>query len=133
MALIPAHRRGGAIVGARSVLDNVALSARGRFGLRMARAERRLAGQYVTALDVRPPNLRALVGTLSGGNQQKVALARSFESPAGGDPPLEEPTQGIDVNAKAEIRNLILQLAHDDGLAVVGRRRSPRNCSASPT
>jgi ABC-type sugar transport system ATPase subunit len=32
---------------------------------------------------------------------------------------LEEPTQGIDVNAKAEIRNLILRLAHDDGLAVV--------------
>jgi ABC-type sugar transport system ATPase subunit len=118
VALIPADRRGGAIVGARSVLDNVALSARGRFGLRMARAERRLAGEYVTALDVRPPNLRALVGTLSGGNQQKVALARALASHAR-ILLLEEPTQGIDINAKAEIRALIRQLAAEGRSVVV--------------
>jgi ABC-type sugar transport system ATPase subunit len=118
VALIPADRRGGAIVGARSVLDNVALSARGRFGLRMARLERRLAGEYVTALDVRPPNLRALVGTLSGGNQQKVALARALASHAR-ILLLEEPTQGIDINAKAEIRALIRQLAADGRSVVV--------------
>jgi ABC-type sugar transport system ATPase subunit len=113
IALIPADRRRAAIVGPRSVRDNIVLPARGvtgRFGVRAARAERRLARRYVDALDVRPRALGALVATLSGGNQQKVALARALASDAR-ILLLEEPTQGIDVHAKSEIKRLIRGLA----------------------
>jgi ABC-type sugar transport system ATPase subunit len=55
---------------------------------------------------------------LSGGNQQKIALARALEA-APKVLLLEEPTQGIDVNAKAEIRALIERLVSDEGVTVV--------------
>jgi ABC-type sugar transport system ATPase subunit len=119
--LVPADRRRAAIVPLMSVRSNLVLPLRTRarrFGIRLKRAERVNARRYVDTFHIRTPSTEALAGGLSGGNQQKVALARSFES----EPAvilLEEPTQGIDVNAKAEIRNLILRLAHDDGLAVV--------------
>jgi ribose transport system ATP-binding protein len=108
-------------VGPRSVRDNIVLPARGatrRFGVRAAREERRLARQYVDALDVRPRDLNATVGTLSGGNQQKVALARARASDAQ-ILLLEEPTQGIDVHAKSEIRRLIRGLAAEGRTVVV--------------
>jgi ABC-type sugar transport system ATPase subunit len=119
--LVPADRRRAAIVPLMSVRSNLVLPLRTRarrFGVRLKRAERANARRYVQTFNIRTPSAEALAAGLSGGNQQKVALARAFES----EPAailLEEPTQGIDVNAKAEIRNLILRLAHDDGLAVV--------------
>jgi ABC-type sugar transport system ATPase subunit len=119
--LVPADRRRAAIVPLMSVRSNLVLPLRTRarrFGIRLKRAERANARRYIQTFNIRTPSSEALAGGLSGGNQQKVALARAFES----EPTailLEEPTQGIDVNAKAEIRNLILRLAHDDGLAVV--------------
>src|SRR4029079_16990454 len=67
---------------------------------------------------IRTPSTETNAGSLSGGNQQKLALARALES----SPHvilLEEPTQGIDVNAKAEIRILVQKLAHEDGMTVV--------------
>ena len=73
---------------------------------------------YVTSLDIRPGAIEARIATLSGGNQQKVALARVLEGNAR-VLLVEEPTQGIDVAAKAEIHRLLKQLAVERGCAVV--------------
>jgi ABC-type sugar transport system ATPase subunit len=118
IALIPGDRRKAAVVGARSVLDNIVLSVRSRRGMRTPRVERRLATRFIEAFDVRPRDPRRLVRTLSGGNQQKVALARALASNAR-ILLLEEPTQGIDVNAKADIRALIRRLASEGRSVVV--------------
>jgi ABC-type sugar transport system ATPase subunit len=119
--LVPADRRRAAIVPLMSVRSNLVLPVRSgarRLGLRLMRSERATARRYIETFGVRTPSTEALAGGLSGGNQQKVALARAFES----TPRvilLEEPTQGIDVNAKAEIRNLIRRLARQEGVATV--------------
>jgi ABC-type sugar transport system ATPase subunit len=118
---VPADRRRSAIVPLMSVRSNLVLPVRTkaqRLGMRLLRAERATTRRYVDLFNVRAPSTETLAGRLSGGNQQKLALARAFES----NPRvvmLEEPTQGIDVNAKAEIRHLIRRLARDDGLSVV--------------
>ena len=118
--LVPADRRGSAIVPAQSIQSNLMLPVRAlakHLGLRRPGMESDLSRRYVELFGIRPPLIHALAGGLSGGNQQKVALARSLES----IPRvllLEEPLQGIDVNAKAEIRELIKWLAAQ-GLAVV--------------
>ena len=72
---------------------------------------------YMDALDIRPRDPWALVKNLSGGNQQKVVLARWLIT----EPQLfilDEPTRGIDVGAKAQIQKLVADLA-TDGMGVV--------------
>ena len=69
------------------------------------------------ALDIRPADPEAIVGNLSGGNQQKVLLARWLLT-APKLLMLDEPTRGIDVGAKAEIQRLVAALA-DDGMSVL--------------
>jgi ABC-type sugar transport system ATPase subunit len=119
--LVPADRRRAAIVPLMNVRSNLVLPVRSgarRLGVRLKRAERATARRYVETFAVRTPSTEALAGGLSGGNQQKVALARAFES----KPKvilLEEPTQGIDINAKAEIRNLMRRLAREENVAIV--------------
>ena len=72
----------------------------------------------VASLPYADRSFNAMVSNLSGGNQQKVALARSRVSlPA--VLLLEEPTQGIDVNSKEEVRALIEWLARDQGVGVL--------------
>ncbi len=118
--LLPADRRGSAIVPTQNVRENVVLPTGTRtraFGFRRLREERRTARRYVERLGIRPPALGALALNLSGGNQQKLALARALEA----SPKLlllEEPLQGIDINAKEEIRAVIRSLA-SEGLAVL--------------
>jgi len=118
--LVPADRRGSAIVPAQSLRSNLMLPIRAaakRWGVRLLRAESEATRRYVDLLGIRPPSAEALAAGLSGGNQQKLALARGLESlPA--VLLLEEPLQGIDVNAKVEIQELIRWLA-SEGLAVV--------------
>jgi rhamnose transport system ATP-binding protein len=83
-----------------------------RFG-----AERNLAQEFVHDLDVRTTGPEAPGGSLSGGNQQKVSLARWLAT----KPKLlilDEPTQGVDVGAKSEIHKIIRRLAKD-GMAVL--------------
>lgn len=76
-----------------------------------------LVAKYIKALDIRPANPEARVGRLSGGNQQKVLLARWLIT----QPKLlilDEPTRGIDVGAKAEIQKLVVSLS-EDGMSVL--------------
>jgi ribose transport system ATP-binding protein len=78
---------------------------------------REVAQAFVEKLSIRTPNLRQRVRNLSGGNQQKVIIARWLTL----EPRiliLDEPTRGIDVGAKAEIHGIIRQLA-DDGVAIL--------------
>jgi ABC-type sugar transport system ATPase subunit len=78
---------------------------------------RGLAAELVAQLQIRPSGLSTLVGTMSGGNQQKVVLARLIASSLG-ILILDEPTRGIDVGAKAQIWQLIRELA-GQGMAVL--------------
>jgi rhamnose transport system ATP-binding protein len=82
-----------------------------------ATKEGSLAADFVKGLAIKTPSSETLVGALSGGNQQKVALARWLAT----KPRvliLDEPTQGVDVGAKAEIHGIIRRLAAE-GLAVI--------------
>lgn len=123
VVLVPADRRAAGIVGSMSIRANLALPARvrrscRRLGLRWPRRERRLAKAYSDSFSVRASGIGQQAGLLSGGNQQKLALARAVEA----SPRVllvDEPTQGIDVNAKREIRNLLRAIGTDPGRCVV--------------
>jgi simple sugar transport system ATP-binding protein len=113
-------RKGEGIVGDLTIRDNLvlALQARRGFARPLSRKVKDdLVGRYMEALDIRPRDPWALVKNLSGGNQQKVVLARWLIT----EPQLfilDEPTRGIDVGAKAQIQKLVADLA-TDGMAVV--------------
>ncbi|WP_199424995.1 sugar ABC transporter ATP-binding protein [Actinotalea solisilvae] len=114
------NRRTEGIVAELSVLDNITLALQAQRGAlrRIPPARRReLAQSWVEALGIRPADLDRPAGTLSGGNQQKVLLARLLAL-APRLLVLDEPTRGIDVGAKVEIQNLVGELA-DNGLAVL--------------
>ncbi len=119
LALVPEDRRSQGIVALRSVEENVTLSwmTRQRRRLRWRAEGRRMAADLVEELRIKTPSLHQLVGLLSGGNQQKVVIAR-WLSIRPDVLLLDEPTRGIDVGAKAEIYKLIDKLARD-GMAVV--------------
>jgi ribose transport system ATP-binding protein len=120
ICLVPEDRRGRGVIAGMSVRDNITLpnlSSFSRMGLVNRRAESAAAQQIATNLTVKAASLDAPIGTLSGGNQQKVVLGRWLAL----NPRVivfDEPTQGVDVGAKAEIHRLIRRLA-DAGAAVV--------------
>ena len=120
ICLVPEDRRGRGVIGPFSVRENIslpALRAYARFGLVRRSAERTAAATIAKTVTVKAPSLEAAAATLSGGNQQKVVLAKWFDL----RPSVivfDEPTQGVDVGAKAEIHRLIRRLA-DDGAAVL--------------
>ncbi|GAA3625576.1 sugar ABC transporter ATP-binding protein [Nonomuraea rosea] len=119
--LIPEDRKAQGLVMTGTVQDNIELTALGgeltRAGLVRRAARRRLVADAVKRFQVRPADSGRIVDTLSGGNAQKVLLARA----AAAGPKvllLDQPTAGVDVGAKAEIARQIEQLARD-GMAVV--------------
>jgi len=120
LAYLPEDRRRHGVIAEMPVSANLTLAALrslARFGFLDARRERELAARFVQQLEIKAPSLAAPVATLSGGNQQKVALGRWLAT----RPSvliLDEPTQGIDVGAKTEIHALIAQLAAE-GVAVL--------------
>ena len=114
------NRRTEGVIDRLSVVENISLALQAQRGVfrRTPRArQRELAASWVEALGIRPAELDRPVGTLSGGNQQKVMLARLLSlSPR--VLVLDEPTRGIDVGAKVDIQNLVGELA-DNGISVV--------------
>lgn len=120
IAYVPEDRRRHGVVLEMSVAANTTLATLrdvSRFGLIDFQREARVAADYVARLGVKTSSLDAPVGSLSGGNQQKVALARWLAT----SPKvliLDEPTQGVDVGAKAEIHRLMGVLA-GRGMAIV--------------
>jgi rhamnose transport system ATP-binding protein len=120
IAYVPEDRRRHGVVLEMPVSQNVTLAALdnlSRFGALDFRRERELAADYTKRLGVKTASIRSLVSTLSGGNQQKVALSRWLLT----KPTLlilDEPTQGIDVGAKSEIHELMTELA-EQGVAIL--------------
>ena len=116
----PEERKAEALVLQRPVRDNITLAVLkqlSRWIFLRAGAERALTADYISRLRIRTPSSEQLVGKLSGGNQQKVVLARWLAT----RPKLlvlDEPTRGVDVGAKAEIYAIIDELAHS-GVAVL--------------
>jgi len=114
IAYLPEDRRGEGAVLIRPVRENITLSSlpkiTGRLGFLKRREERRIAERWVNSLQIVTPSLEQLVGLLSGGNQQKVVLARLLAADAR-ILLLDEPTVGIDVGAKAQIHRLMNELA----------------------
>lgn len=120
IAYVPEDRRRHGVIQELSIVLNGSLAVLPRLtrrGLLDQARERQLAAFYAERLRLRADTLYANVSTLSGGNQQKVALARWLAT----NPSiliLDEPTQGIDVGAKAEIHRLVGELAAT-GMAIL--------------
>jgi galactofuranose transport system ATP-binding protein len=114
------NRRAEGIIGDLTVRENMILAmqaARGWLRPIPRRRQDELVDRYIKALSIRPANPDVPVRNLSGGNQQKVLLARWLIT----EPRLlilDEPTRGIDIGAKAEIQKLVVQLS-DGGMAVL--------------
>jgi ribose transport system ATP-binding protein len=120
MALIPEDRKTEGLMLPMSVRDNVTLAAlprmQGLFGIDAEKEEQAVA-QAVERLSIKLPHLTAPVSTLSGGNQQKVVLAKWLMTNPG-IILLNDPTRGIDVGTKEEIYRLMRRLA-DEGAAIL--------------
>jgi ribose transport system ATP-binding protein len=121
IGLVPEDRKQQGVVLDKPIRSNVTLAKLSavvnRFGFLKTALERRDVTDLGKTLRLKAASVDAPVSSLSGGNQQKVALAKWFY--AGGDVIiLDEPTRGVDVGAKTEIYALINKLA-DDGKAVL--------------
>jgi ABC-type sugar transport system ATPase subunit len=115
VAMTSEDRKGSGIVPLLGVGENLLLTARGRvlsrFWIR-ARQETRAAAQEIRALAIRASGPAQPIGTLSGGNQQKGVIGRTLAAKMR-VLLLDEPTRGIDLHAKAQIYQLIRELALD--------------------
>jgi ABC-type sugar transport system ATPase subunit len=113
IALVPSDRRSAGAFQVLSILDNVAAASLrkvSRWGILSRKRVKALANTYLSRMKLKAQSVEQKVGTLSGGNQQKVILARGLAT----EPRvllLHEPTRGIDVGAKAEIYQILNQLA----------------------
>lgn len=120
VALCPEDRKAEGLVGELSIRENIVISMQAKQGWlkRVPRKEQdKIAAEMIDALAIATPDAEKPVGQLSGGNQQKVVLARSLASM----PSillLDEPTRGIDVGAHAEIITLIRRLC-SEGMALL--------------
>ena len=118
-ALLPENRKTDGIVGGLSIRENIILALQARQGwlkpIPRAR-QNEIADQFIRLLDIRTPDAEKPIEQLSGGNQQKALIARWLAT----EPRLfllDEPTQGVDVGAHAEILALIDRM-RADGMAV---------------
>lgn len=120
MALVPEDRRQQGLVLESSVAHNIGAAIRRRLqrlGIITRTAENRTAAPWAGRLQVKTAAMSMNAATMSGGNQQKVAIAKWLAT----DPKLliiDEPTRGIDVGTKSEVHRLLSQLA-GEGLAIL--------------
>jgi simple sugar transport system ATP-binding protein len=120
VAFCSENRKTEGVVPELTIRENIILAMQAARGWARPIPRRRqdeLVGTYMEALRIRPNNPELVVETLSGGNQQKVLLARWLVT----QPRLlilDEPTRGIDVGAKAEIQRLVVNLS-DGGMALL--------------
>ena len=120
LAFCPENRKTEGIIGDLSIRDNMALALQAKKGLfkKISKKEaQKIADEYIKKLEIKTPNADQLIKNLSGGNQQKVILARWLAT----NPQLlmlDEPTRGIDIGTKAEIQKIVIDLAAQ-GMAVL--------------
>lgn len=119
MAYLPEDRKKEGIIADLSVKENIILALqakRGLFHLMSRKEMEEAADRFINLLDIKTPDREKPVGSLSGGNQQKVILGRWLLT----NPDyliLDEPTRGIDIGTKMEIQKLVLQMA-DEGKTI---------------
>jgi ribose transport system ATP-binding protein len=118
IAFVPESRR-SMLFHTEPVYKNMSISVLGRIGRLLLRpsVEKDIARRHVQSLSIRPPTVETLLGSLSGGNQQKVALAKWLTWP----PKvlvLSEPTRGMDVGAKEDVVRIVKGL-RERGMGVV--------------
>lgn len=120
LGLCPENRKADGIIDDLTVRENIILAlqaSRGWFKYIPFKQQSEIAERYIKALNISTPSAEQLIRNLSGGNQQKVILARWLAT----NPQiliLDEPTRGIDIGAKTEIQKLVLALA-GEGKAIV--------------
>ena len=120
LAFCPEDRKRDGIIGDLSIRENIALALQARRGFMhpiSMQEQNELAEKYIKLLSIATPNAEKKIGELSGGNQQKVILARWMAT----QPELlilDEPTRGIDIGAKAEIQRLMLEMC-GEGVSVI--------------
>jgi simple sugar transport system ATP-binding protein len=114
------NRRDEGIIGDLTVRENILIAlqaTRGMFKPIPKKEADEIVSKYIKELNVRPSDPNRLIKNLSGGNQQKVLIARWLAT----NPDLlilDEPTRGIDIGAKAEIQQTVIDLA-EQGMGVV--------------
>ncbi len=117
---LPEDRKRDGIIADLSVRENIILALQVKKGFfhPMSRKEMEaFADEYITALNIKTASRETPIGSLSGGNQQKVILARWLLT----HPDyliLDEPTRGIDVGTKLEIQKLVLKLAEEEHMSI---------------
>ncbi len=120
IAYCPENRKTEGIIGDLSIRENIILALQTKNGMKrpISRKEaEKIADEYIRILEIKTPSAEQLTKNLSGGNQQKVILARWLAT----QPDLlilDEPTRGIDVGTKAEIQKMVMDLA-DQGIALI--------------
>ncbi|MDQ1586041.1 MAG: rhamnose transport system ATP-binding protein, partial [Actinomycetota bacterium] len=122
ISMLPSNRKVQGVFGPKSIAFNISsghLKLLSKWGVWVDRSrERTIAGDFIKRISIKAPGPSTAVNNLSGGNQQKVVLARQLvERPR--ILLLEEPTQGVDVGAKDEIHRIILELADGGGAVLV--------------
>jgi ribose transport system ATP-binding protein len=126
MSLVPANRLANGILPDMTLRENMTLGSLSRYisvaGLHPG-AEREDVREWLAKLDVQPPRSEARIARLSGGNQQKVVIARALKC----EPRLlllDEPTQGVDVGAKASIHKIVDEVAESGACVLVSSSES---------
>ncbi|MGA9652256.1 sugar ABC transporter ATP-binding protein [Pedobacter sp.] len=121
IALVPEDRKKHGLVLGLDVKTNISLSCLSEIGnsvgLIKESSDRELSKKYITSLKIKTTSEKQLVKNLSGGNQQKIVIAKCIAT-APKVLMLDEPTRGIDINAKTEIYRLIAELA-EQGLGII--------------
>ena len=113
MGLLPDDRKAEGIIGDLSIRENIALAVQAKAGIFKRipmQKQMEMAEEYIKLLSIKTTSSETLIKQLSGGNQQKVILARWLAT----NPDfliLDEPTRGIDVGTKTEIQKLVIKLA----------------------
>lgn len=120
LGFCPEDRKVEGIIGELTIRENIMLALqtkKGIFNYIPLKEQKEIARKYIELLNIKTPSMEQRIENLSGGNQQKVILARWLAT----NPKLlilDEPTRGIDVGSKSEIRNLILDLAAE-GMSIL--------------
>lgn len=121
MAYIPESRQTQGLFLRQSIIDNISVTVfdqmLNKFGFIERAREKQLASEYIQILDIRPPLAEMNAGQLSGGNQQKIVIAKWLST----EPKIliiDEPTNGIDIGAKTEIHKLLRRLTNK-GIGII--------------
>lgn len=121
IAFCPEDRKEQGIIGDLSVRDNILVAMQAKLGIFRhipMKEQEKIADQYIKMLQIKVSDQNQLIKNLSGGNQQKVIIARWLAS----QPELlilDEPTRGIDIGTKTEIQKMVIQLAEEKEMSII--------------